>query len=237
MFALSLSPPFHLIFRSIMGKIRKESQERQFYKKKSRTNDSAVLLPSEATSTFKFKPVQNVTPTTAQTVVSTSSTKQSTKKKLKQQQRKENLIKKISVTQPPAKKRKQLKTKIKKQKQQVARVTTLSDLTSLKNALPSLNDSLPSLNSLFMLKTSAELKTGVPQFDKKLQTTGDTTPKKLTKAMKTKHKKKVFMKRYDYLQKLMSDKAFKRNPREVIAAHVRNRRVIEENFENKKPRK
>lgn len=144
-------------------------------------------------------------------------------------------MKKISIKQPTAKKRKQQKNKIKKQKQQVARVATLSDLTSLKNALPSLNDSLPSLNSLFMLKTCAELKTGVPQFDKKLVVADeDSTPKKLTKAMKTRHKKKVFMKRYDYLQKLMTDKEFKKDPRKVIAEHVRNRRVIEDKFENKK---
>lgn len=212
-----------------MGKVKKEG--RLFYTKTAKPIGSLALPSSEAISTFKFKPAENVIPTTESR---TLPSKQSATKKSKIQQRKENLIKKISVMQPKAKKRKQQKNKLKKQKKQVARVATLSDLTSLKNALPSLNDSLPSLNSLFMLKTCSELKTGVPQFDKKLTTTEESKPKKLTKAMKTRHKKKVFMKRYDYLQKLMSDKAFKQNPREVIAAHVKNRRVIEEKFENKK---
>lgn len=212
-----------------MGKVKKEG--RLFYKKTSKPTDSTVLPTSVAITTFKFKPVENVVPSTSnQTMLPSTSTKKS-----KIQQRKENLIKKISVMQPKAKKRSQKKKKLKKQKEHVVRAT-FSDLSSLKNALPSLNDSLPSLNSLFMLKTSAELKTGVPQFDKKLvaKASEDSKPKKLTKAMKTRHKKKVFMKRYDYLQKLMSDKAFKQNPREVIAAHVRNRRLVEEKFENKK---
>lgn len=221
-----------------MGKIKKEG--RQFYRKTVVTNVSSKPLVSTATtSTFKFKPVKNVLPKSANQHLAsavTSSNKRSTSKKSKLQQRKENLMKKITVMQPAAKKRKQQKNKIKTQKQQVARVAALNDLTSLKNALPSLNDNLPSLNSLFLLKTNAELKTGVPMFDKKIGE-GDTKLKKLTNAMRTKHKKKVFMKRYDYLQKLLSDKAFKQNPREVIAAHVRNRRLVEEKFANKKQNK
>lgn len=217
-----------------MGKVKKEG--RLFYKKTAKPNDAAALPATAANSTFKFKPVENMPSTSASpTETSSQPLKPSHTKKLKMQQRKENLMKKISIKQPTAKKRKQQKNKIKKQKKQVARVATLSDLTSLKNALPSLNDSLPSLNSLFMLKTCTELKTGVPQFDKKLVVADeDSTPKKLTKAMKTRHKKKVFMKRYDYLQKLMTDKEFKKDPRKVIAEHVRNRRVIEDKFENKK---
>lgn len=222
-----------------MGKVKKEG--RLFYKKTNKPTDSSVLPTSEAISTFKFKPVENVVPSTSnQTVDPSASIRPSSTKKLKLQQRKENLIKKISVMQPKAKKRKQQTKKLKKQKQQVARVAKLSDLSSLKNALPSLDDTLPSLNSLFMLKNSTGLKTGlktgVPQFDKKLAASSaeESKPKKLTKAMKTRHKKKVFMKRYEYLQKLMSDKAFKQNPREVIAAHVRYRRVAEDKFENKK---
>lgn len=218
-----------------MGKVKKEG--RLFYKKVTKSSDAAIL--PEAVSSFKFKPIENVPTIASSTETSTQPSKQSNPKKLTFQQRKENLINKISVKQPAiAKKRKQQKNKLKKQKQQVARVATLSNLSSLKNALPSLNDSLPSLNSLFMLKTCAELKTGVPKFDKKLVIADEgSQPKKLTKAMKTRHKKKVFMKRYDYLQKLMSDVEFKKNPRKVIAEHVRNRRVIEDKFENKKRKK
>ncbi len=219
-----------------MGKVKKEG--RLFYKKTEKPSNDAIAssLPSnEAIKTFKFKPVESV-PATSSSPNDTP--KPSNSKKLKLQQRKEDFIKKISVKQSSiAKKRKVQKNKIKKQKNQIARVaaTAIPNLKSLKNALPTLTDNLPSLNSLFMLKTCSELKTGVPKFDKKLVVTDtDSKPKKLTKAMKTRHKKKVFMKRYDYLQKLMADKAFKQNPRKVIADHVRNRRVIEEKFENKK---
>lgn len=215
-----------------MGKVKTEG--RLFYKKTTKPNDVAVLPSTEGMKTFKFKAVESK-PSTPTESVPNQPSKQSTSKKLKLKQRKENFIKTISVKQTIAKKRKQQKTKAKKQKQQVARVAALPNLSSLKSALPTLNDSLPSLNSLFMLKTSTELKTGVPKFDKKLMVADDDAkPKKLTKAMKTRHKKKVFMKRYDYLQKLMADKAFKQNPRKVIAEHVRNRRVVEEKFENKK---
>lgn len=215
-----------------MGKVKKEG--RLFYKKNAKPIEAAVL--PESISTFKFKPIENV-PTTPSgpAEISSQPPKQSSAKKLTFQQRKENLIKKIKK-QPIAKKRKQQKNNIKKQKQHV--VKTLSNLSSLKKALPSLDDSLPSLNSLFMLKTCSELKTGVPEFDKKLVATEeDSEPKKLTKAMKTRHKKAVFMKRYNYLQKLMADEEFKKNPRQVIAQHVRNRRVIEDKFENKKRKK
>ncbi|KAG4078361.1 hypothetical protein HA402_013071 [Bradysia odoriphaga] len=222
-----------------MGKVKNEG--RLFYKKTPKSNDAVAFPSNEAVTAFKFKPVESapITPS-ATNLPSRQPSQQSNTKKLKLQQRKEDFIKKITVKQTIAKKRKQQKSKIKKQKQQVARVaaTAIPNLTSLKNALPTLSDNLPSLNSLFMLKTCAELKTGVPKFDKKLVVAEeDAKPTKLTKAMKTRHKKKVFMKRYDYLQKLMQDAAFKKNPRKVIAEHVRNRRVIEEKFENKKPKK
>lgn len=222
-----------------MGKIRKEG--RLFYRKPDKSNNVAALPTTDGIKSFKFKPVESKPPPSteraANTVDSSEPTKRSNSKRSKLQQRKEDFIKKIAVKQTSvAKKRKLQKTKVKKQKKQVARVAALPDLSSLKKALPSLNDSLPSLNSLFMLKTSAELKTGVPKFDKKLVVAedDDSKPKKLTKAMKTRHKKKVFMKRYDYLQKLMADAAFKKNPRQVIAEHVRNRRIVEDKFENKK---
>lgn len=228
-----LKSVFPFVFRTIMGKVKKEG--RLFYTKTSKPNNAATLPATEAMSTFKFKPTEIMPKTsTGPADVSSQPPKPPNSKKFKLKQKKENFINKISVKQSISKKRKQQKTKTKKQKQQVARVATLSNLTYLKNALPTLNDSLPSLNSLFMLKTCAELKTGVPKFDKKLVIAEESTPKKLTKAMKTKHKKKVFMKRYDYLQKLMSDEQFKKNPRKVIAEHVRNRRVIEDKFENKK---
>lgn len=224
-----------------MGKVKSEG--RLFYRKTEKANNAVAFPTNEAVTAFKFKPVESV-PSTQSAATKLPPRQpppqQSNTKKLKLQQRKEDFIKKVTVKHTIAKKRKQQKSNIKKQKKQVARVaaTAMPNLTSLKNALPTLTDNLPSLNSLFMLKTCAELKTGVPKFDKKLVVADDDAkPKKLTKAMKTRHKKKVFMKRYNYLQKLMDDEAFKKNPRKVIAEHVRNRRVIEEKFENKKPKK
>ncbi|KAJ6630912.1 hypothetical protein Bhyg_15882 [Pseudolycoriella hygida] len=195
-----------------MGKVKKEG--RLFYRKTSKPKDASAVaaLPlTESISAFKSTDIK---PATATTETINQPQKQSKTKKSTLRQRKENLIQKISVKQSAAKRRNQQKKKTKKQKQQVERVKALTNLNSLKNALPSLNDNLPSLNSLFMLKTCAELKTGVPKFDKKLVVSqvSDEEPKKPTKAMKTRHKKKVFMKRYDYLQKLMSDKEFKKDP-------------------------
>lgn len=175
-------------------------------------------------------------------------------KKEKIQNRHDKLMRKFDVAleqrRSTAMKAKAARKQQRQQKQKVAQVVkggvlSSADLSALKNALPTLDDALPSLNSLFQLRSASgagALKSGVPRFDKmdkraaaraaKAAAEGGTTtaaaePRKLTKTTKTLNKKNEFMARYDFFQKLSADKAFKRNPREVIAAHIRNRAAAE----------
>lgn len=112
--------------------------------------------------------------------------------------------------------------------------TALSDFDSLKNALPSLDDALPSLNSLFRLKSSNQ-RTGVPKFDAMAKKTaaaaaeavakGETggVVRKRSKTAATQDKKKQFMKRFNHFEKVLNDRSFQQNPRDVIAQHIRMR--------------
>lgn len=138
---------------------------------------------------------------------------------------------------------KQKITQINATKVQAVR-SAIADLSSLSCALPTLDDALPSLNSLFQLKAATSaLRTGVPKFDKaaarkaaaaaakKAAANGDSegaTKRKVSKTTNTLNKKNEFMQRYNYLQKLTNDRMFKANPREVIAAHIRNRQKTDE---------
>lgn len=158
-------------------------------------------------------------------------------KKEKIHNRRQNLMRKVDDALE-AKRTVQLKAKaLKKQKKsklsQVSKTTVhavkaaMSDMSQMKNALLSLDDDLPSLNSLFKLK-SKDLKTGVPKFDARAKRAAAAkaaaaVPGKVSKTTNTLNKKHEFMQRYNYLRKLSNDKTFKKNPREVIAAHVRNR--------------
>lgn len=161
-------------------------------------------------------------------------------KKEKIQNRRDNLMRKVDSALE-AKRTVQLKAKAQKKQnkqnlRQVSKTTAqgvrsaIADMTQMKNALLSLDDDLPSLNSLFKLK-SKELKTGVPKFDARAKRAaaerfaGSKPPRKVSKTTNTLSKKKEFMDRFNYFQKLTNDKTFKANPREVIAAHIRNRQA------------
>lgn len=98
-------------------------------------------------------------------------------------------------------------------------------LRSLEDALPSVNDSLPSLDSVLRLQ-SKNAKTGLTtdQVDssdkngkkhKKLKVKG----KKINKPNKTNE----LLKQFNHYQKLLSDEAFKINPRAVISSHIRDK--------------
>lgn len=158
-------------------------------------------------------------------------------KKEKIQNRHDNLMRKVN-TALLAKRSVKLKAKVTKnqKKQKLAQVskttahavrTAMADMSLMKEALPSLDDQLPSLSSLFQLK-SKDLKTGVPKLDAKATKAAAAdggARRKVSKTTNTLNKKNEFMQRYNLLQKLSNDKTFRKNPREVIAAHVRNRQA------------
>lgn len=132
------------------------------------------------------------------------------------------------------KKAKKQKKTIQKVQSPAVRSALLANFAAIKDALPTLDDSLPSLNSLFQLKAKGLQKTGVAQFDeaatrkesrKKKIMGDDGVGKKITKATKLQEKKNEFMQRCKHFKALTKDKTFKRNPREMIAMHIRNRQL------------
>lgn len=170
---------------------------------------------------------------------STASFEKHVSKKNKLKQRKDKFKRKIDVLRNAKKQVAELK-KVKKQKQKktikasndVVRstISAAADMSAMIDALPTLDDSLPSLNSLFRLK-GKDVKSGIRQFDeaaakKKAQLrSSDGVIKKTSKKTRILENKNEFMKRYHYFQKLSADKEFKKNPREVIAMHIRNQRL------------
>lgn len=102
-----------------------------------------------------------------------------------------------------------------------------------------IKDALPSLDSLLKFK-GAEIKTGVPEYDSiKVVGTSKTTAKKEKKKLEKQNKfalkekritkqSKEMTQRYDYLHKLMNDKGFRKNPRQVIAEHIKNTKLEQE---------
>lgn len=102
-----------------------------------------------------------------------------------------------------------------------------------------IKDALPSLDSLLKFK-GTDIKTGIPQYDsipikgaKKTNKKRDSRRKDDNKfALKEKRISKQSqdqVKRYEYLQKLMSDDTFRKNPRQVIAEHIKNTKLEEQN--------
>lgn len=216
---------------------------------------SRKIINEPEPPTIQFVESANEAPPTVKSTgsgkIAPTGTERRISKKEKIQNRHDNLMRKFDsvletrrAVQMKAKTAKKLQRQQKQKITQVSRTTAqavkeaMSDLTSLKNALPTLDDALPSLNSLFQLK-SRDLRTGVPKFDAmakkaaaraalaKAKEAQGAVPAKLSKTTKTLNKKNEFMQRYNYFQKLSTDKAFKRNPREVIAAHIRNRAAAE----------
>lgn len=204
---------------------------------KSREQISTISKPKS----FKQKPakVAAVQPAEQRTneSVSVASYEKHMSKKNKLKQRKDKFKRKIDVLHNAKKQMAELK-KVKKQKKMIRAssekvrptIAAAADMSAMINALPTLDDSLPSLNSLFRLK-GKDVKSGIRQFDeaaaKKKTKLGssDGVVKKTTKKTRILENKNEFMKRYNYFQKLIADKEFKKNPREVIAMHIRNQRL------------
>uniref|UniRef100_A0A182NI87 Uncharacterized protein n=1 Tax=Anopheles dirus TaxID=7168 RepID=A0A182NI87_9DIPT len=126
-------------------------------------------------------------------------------KKEKKQFRKEEMLKKVELT----------KKAFKQDRARKAR-----EQTAITGDLRPLLDALPSLESLFEVKSSAVLKTGVPKFDKK----AEPKTKRERKAQNFNEKKRKFHKRVKTLKNVMKEQSFKKDPKKVIADHIRNTR-------------
>lgn len=132
-------------------------------------------------------------------------------KKNKIKEKRKSLINKIDLL-------KQAKKEVLAQKKR-QRTAIIGDLMPLK-------DALPSLDSLFLLKQSLDIKTGVPEFDEEMDVPEKS--KQRLKKEKMRNVAKEHNKRLNYYQRLIADDTFKKNPREVIAAHIRNTKLFEE---------
>lgn len=124
----------------------------------------------------------------------------------------------------------QKKLKVEKANKKIGSVATMG----------AIKDALPSLDSLLKFKGS-DIKTGIPEYDS-IKVKGkdaakgagkkgkgkEITNKFALKEQRISKQKKEMTNRYDYLQKLMNDKVFRKNPRQVIAEHIKNSKVEQE---------
>lgn len=144
-------------------------------------------------------------------------------KKDKIRQRREQLLKKLDTLEHA--KRKTKEKTIKRRKTAI-----VGDLNSLK-------DALPSLDSLLKLKPNPQnIKTGITKIDSKL-TPNAALPqlqitsmgisklsrkqKKELKNQKLKKLAKEYNQRFNSFQKVLDNENFKKNPRDVIATHIK----------------
>lgn len=134
-------------------------------------------------------------------------------KKNKIKEKRKSLINKIDLL-------KEAKKEVLAQKKR-QRTAIIGDLMPLK-------DALPSLDSLFLLKQSLDIKTGVPEYDDEMDVPVVEKSKQRLKKEQMRTVAKEHNKRLDYYQRLIADDTFKKNPREVIAAHIRNTKLFEE---------
>uniref|UniRef100_A0A182MCH7 Uncharacterized protein n=1 Tax=Anopheles culicifacies TaxID=139723 RepID=A0A182MCH7_9DIPT len=126
-------------------------------------------------------------------------------KKEKKQFRKEEMLKKLELTKQAFKQDKERKKR---------------EQTAITGDLKPLLDALPSLESLFEVKTAAALKTGVPKFDKKMEP----KTKKQRQAHRRNKNKREFMKRCRTIKRVLNDKAFKQDPKKMVADFIKNAR-------------
>ncbi|XP_055627540.1 ribosome biogenesis protein SLX9 homolog [Toxorhynchites rutilus septentrionalis] len=126
-------------------------------------------------------------------------------KKDKKKFRKEEVLKKIELTQKAFKDDKDRKKREK---------------TAVTGDMRPLLDALPSLDSLFKLKPADTLKTGVPKYDKKAVP----KTKQQLKAAKHKENKREFLNRCQKVNQVLKSRKFKKDPKKMIAEHIRNSR-------------
>ncbi|XP_053676408.1 ribosome biogenesis protein SLX9 homolog [Anopheles nili] len=126
-------------------------------------------------------------------------------KKEKKQFRKEEMLKKVELTQRAFK-----EDRLRKKREKMA----------ITGDLRPLLDALPSLDSLYDVKSSIVLKTGVPKFDKKVEP----KTKKERRAQRLKVQKRQFLKRCSTIKRVLKDTTFKKDPQKMVADHIRNTR-------------
>ncbi|XP_050076058.1 ribosome biogenesis protein SLX9 homolog [Anopheles maculipalpis] len=124
-------------------------------------------------------------------------------KKEKKQFRKEEMLKKVELTKQAFKQDKDRKKR---------------EQTAITGDLKPLLDALPSLESLFEVKSAAALKTGVPKYDKK----AEPKTRKQRQTERRNQSKREFMKRCRTMKRVLNDKAFKQDPKKMVAAHIKN---------------
>ncbi|XP_065074156.1 ribosome biogenesis protein SLX9 homolog [Ochlerotatus camptorhynchus] len=126
-------------------------------------------------------------------------------KKDKVKFRKEEVLKRIELTQKAFKEDKQKKKREK---------------TAVTGDMKPLLDALPSLDSLFKLKSADAIKTGVPKYDKKAAP----KTKQQLNVERLKKKRVEFLARCQKINQVLKSKKFKKNPKKMIAEHIRNTR-------------
>ncbi|XP_035785622.1 protein FAM207A-like [Anopheles albimanus] len=126
-------------------------------------------------------------------------------KKEKKQFKKDEMLKKIELTKAAFKQEKERKQREK---------------TVITGDMRPLLDALPALDSLYQIKSSGKLKTGVPQFDKKAKP----KTKKQLKTERLKKSKKEFISRCRSIKKVLKNKEYRKDPKKMIAEHIRNTR-------------
>lgn len=147
------------------------------------------------------------------------------KKHVKLAEKKKKLALKFEMMLEEQKKARKLQ-KVEKANKKIGSVATMG----------AIKDALPSLDGLLKFK-NGDIKTGIPNYES-IKVKGKKSGKKTNKdrketktAIKDKRIAKESQeqtKRYDYLQKLMNDAVFRKNPRQVIADHIKNTKLLEQ---------
>ncbi|XP_058063592.1 uncharacterized protein LOC131213545 [Anopheles bellator] len=126
-------------------------------------------------------------------------------KREKKQFKKDEMLKKVELT----------KEAFKRDKEQKKREKTV-----ITGDMRPLLDALPTLDSLFQIKSSGTLKTGVPQFDKKVKP----KTKHQLRTNRLKKNRKEFITRCRTIEKVFKNKEYRKDPKKMIAEHIRNTR-------------
>ena len=98
--------------------------------------------------------------------------------------------------------------------------------TAIVGDLRPLLDSLPSLDDLITIRDKSK-KTGIAAIDQRNQRKPRNKYEK--RNMLTNIKTEKYLDRFDHMQKMWKDPAFLKNPRELIAEQIKQRRLLNEN--------
>ncbi|XP_062543490.1 ribosome biogenesis protein SLX9 homolog [Armigeres subalbatus] len=199
-----VSGPFP-IYRTIP--VQLNGPEPKSFKVVSKTTKSKHITksdsPSEKESPELAANNESDTPGKVKKLRKTAISRLSKKDKIKF--RKEEILKKVQLTQKAFK-----EDKLKKKREK----------TAVTGDMKPLLDALPSLESLFKMKQTDSIKTGVPKYDKKAAP----KTKQQLKADRLKKKKVDFLARCQKVNQVLKSKKYRKNPKKMIAEHIRNTR-------------